>query len=244
MQERNLKKSSKRIDGRVRSGWIDVDTGEFFNTKAEANVMRKMRSDKKPVARRNVIAVADATLRMRDVVLAWAFSNDFQLKHYNLMNEYMEGRRKGYAGLKTMQRAGTVLEAVNVATAWYKQYDARKDKRYLDDALYSNPTWCEDRDWVDSEPLDELSLEINALLDARHAEFLANEPNPELTGKEYERSILSKDKATYIHSKGAVTVYEEKQEDKGGLTEHQPRWSQDELFDWTQRNTTQQYIRG
>lgn len=235
MQVHNLKKSSKRIDGKVRSGWVDVDTGEFFNTKAEANAPRKQRCDKQPVARRNVIAVADATLKMQDVMLAWAYSDDFQLKHYNLMNDYLEGRSRGYAGLKTMQRAGTVLSAVNEATAQYKQYDARKDKRYMDDSLYLNPAWCEDRDWVDAEPLDDLALEIDAMLDARHNEWLKHEPKPELSKEEYERSILSNDSTMYIHSKDAVVEYEELKETTKGATERQVKWSQDELYEWMQK---------
>lgn len=232
-----MKRSKKTIDGKRCNVYVVGDA--WYLTKDEAyaalGTSKPARSDKKPVARRNIIAVADATLKMHDVVLAWAYSDDFQLKHYNLMNDYLEGRSRGYAGLKTMQRAGTVLSAVNEATAHYKQYNARKDKRYMDDSLYLNPTWCEDRDWIDAEPLDALALEIDAMLDARHNEWLKHEPKPELSKKEYERSILSNDSTTYIHSKDAVVEYEEIKETTKGATARQVKWSQGELYEWMQQ---------
>lgn len=236
-----IERKQRRLNGTKVNYILDTDTSIEYSSmkeyKAATNAVteRKVRKDKQPVARRNVIAVADATLKMHDVMLAWAYSNDFQLKHYNLINDYLKGRSRGYAGLKTMQRAGTVLSAVNEATAHYKQYDARKDKRYMDDSLYLNPTWCEDRDWIDAEPLDALALEIDAMLDARHNEWLKHEPKPELTKKEYELSILSNDSTTYIHTKDAVVEYEEVKETTKGATERQVKWSQDELYHWTQK---------
>lgn len=236
-----IERKQRRVNGAKVNYILDTDTGIEYSSMKEyklstnAVTERKVRKDKQPVARRNVIAVADATLRMPDVVLAWAFSDDFQLKHYNLLNDYLEGRSRGYAGLKTMQRAGTVLSAVNEATAQYKQYDARKDKRYMDDSLYTNPTWSEDREWTDSEPLDELALEIDAMLDARHSEWLKNEPKPELSKKEYELAMLSNDSTTYIHTKGPVIAYEEIKDGTKGCTERKIRWSQDELYEWTQQ---------
>lgn len=229
-----IKRSKKTLEGKRCNVYVVGDA--WYLTKAEAytaiGAVKPARSDKKPVGRRNVIAVADATLKLEDVLLSWAFSDDFQLKHYNLLNDYLEGRSRGYAGLKTMQRAGTVLTAVNEATAHYKQYNARNDKRYMDDSLYLNPAWCEDRDWVDSEPLDDLALEIDSLLDARHNEWLKDEPKDKRTKEEYEDAVLSKDSTTYIHSKDAVRTYEEIKETTKGTTLRKVKWSQDELYAW------------
>lgn len=232
-----MKRGKKSINGeRLNVYFVGAD---WYLTKKDAyaalEVVKPPRSDKKPVARRNVIAVADATLRMPDVVLAWALSDDFQLKHYNLLNDYLQGRSRGYAGLKTMQRAGTVLSAVNEATAQYRQYDARKDKRYMDDNLYTNPTWSEDREWTDAGPLCELALEIDAMLDARHSAWLKNQPKPELSKKEYELATLSNDSTTYIHTKDSVIAYEGIKESTRGCTDRKVRWSQDELYEWTQK---------
>lgn len=60
-----LKKSSKRIDGKVRSGWIDVDTGEFFNTKADAGVDRKPRNDRKLDGMQHLSTAEYDTLKRR-----------------------------------------------------------------------------------------------------------------------------------------------------------------------------------
>lgn len=231
-----LQRAKRTVQGVRCNGYLVH--GEFYLTKQEAyaaaGIDKPVRKDKLPVSAGNCIAVADAVLREPELLLSWAYSDTFTNARYREFNLYLDGRRAGYAGLKTKSRAGTVLNCVEDATAFWKQIKPREDTKYRDRA-YKNPTWCDDREWVEQEPLDAAALAIDAYMDAVQAEW-------EQQNQEYiqglKAPVLSKDVRVLIHRGTEVTEYiPEADTDTDTVTKPKRRWTQRELYKWAkQRN--------
>lgn len=230
-----LQRAKRTVQGVRCNGYLVH--GEFYLTKQEAyaaaGIAKPVRKDKLPVSAGNCIAVADAVLREPGLLLSWAYSDTFTNTHYREFNLYLDGRRAGYAGLKTKSRAGTVLNCVEDATAFWKQLKPREDAKYRDRA-YKNPTWCDDREWVEQEPLDAAALAIDAYMDAVQAEWAQQ-------NQEYIQSlkapVLSKDARVLIHRGTEVTEYvPEADTNTDTVTKPKRRWTQRELYKWVKQH--------